>query len=143
MKKAIQQLDTGTGTYLHEVVEGTINKVFKGLKGRKALILFTNGQDAWDWDFPKPAVPKTTPDTNIKLAEETGTQVFSIQFDSNFQTKIGDKFMKDIALKSGGQFFRADKLKDFNKVFGQIADELRFQYSIVYYPKNEPKKDER
>ncbi len=40
-------------------------------------------------------------------------------------------------------FFRADKLKDFNKVFGQIADELRFQYSIGYYPKDEPKKGER
>ena len=51
--------------------------------------------------------------------------------------------MKEIPARTGGQFFRADRLKDFDKVFGQIADELRFQYSIGYYPKEEAKKGER
>lgn len=143
LKAAINNMTTGTGTRLHEIVEGIINRIFKGLTGRKALLVLTDGQDAWDWDFPKGSIQKTTPETNILLAEETGTQVYTIQFDSNFRTKQGDKFMKDIPAKTGGKFFRADKLKDFDKVFGQIADELRFQYSIGYYPKNTPEKGER
>ena len=143
LKAAINNMTTGTGTRLHEIVEGIINRIFKGLAGRKALLVLTDGQDAWDWDFPKGSIQKTTPETNILLAEETGTQVYTIQFDSNFRTKQGDKFMKDIPAKTGGRFFKADKLKDFDKVFGQIADELRFQYSIGYYPKNTPEKGER
>jgi Ca-activated chloride channel homolog len=143
LRTAIQSMTTGAGTYLHETIEGVINRIFKGLPGRKALILFTDGQEAWDWDHPKPAVPKTTAETNLRVAEETGTFVYSIQFDSNFRSKEGDKFMKDFAVKTGGQFYRADKLKDFNKVFSQIADELRFQYSIGYYPKITATKGER
>ncbi len=143
LKTSIQNMTTGAGTHLHSTIEGVINRIFRGLKGRKALIVFTDGQEAWSWDQPKNAVPQFTAETNIKAAEETGTQIYSIQFDSNFRSKEGDKFMKEIPTKTGGMFFRADKLKDFNKVFGQIADELRFQYSIGYYPKDEPKKGER
>jgi len=143
LRQAINGMTTGSGTYLHEVVEGVINRIFKNLPGRKALILFTDGQDAWDWEHPKPAVPKTTPATNLRLAEETGTSVYSIQFDSRWRTKMGDRFMKDIAQATGGQFYRADRLKDFNKVFSQIAEELRFQYSIGYYPKNAAQPGER
>lgn len=143
LKTSIQNMTTGAGTHLHSTIEGIINRIFRGLKGRKALIVFTDGQDAWSWDQPKGAIPQFTAATNIQAAEETGTQIYSIQFDSNFRSREGDKFMKDIPVKTGGIFFRADKLKDFNKVFGQIADELRFQYSIGYYPKNEPKKGER
>jgi Ca-activated chloride channel homolog len=143
LKNSINNMTTGAGTHLHSTIEGVINRVFRGLKGRKALIVFTDGQEAWSWDQPKGAIPQFTAATNIQAAEETGTQIYSIQFDSNFRTKEGDKFMKDIPAKTGGMFFRADKLKDFNKVFGQIADELRFQYSIGYYQKDEPKKGER
>ena len=107
------------------------------------MILFTDGQEAWSWDQPKGAIPQQTYQTSIQVAEETGTQIYTIQFDSNFRTDEGDKYMKEIPKRTGGMYFRADKLKDLNKVFGQIADELRFQYSIGYYPKDEPKKGER
>jgi Ca-activated chloride channel family protein len=143
LKNSIHNMTTGAGTHLHATIEGVINRIFRGLPGRKALILFTDGQEAWSWDQPKGAVPKETALTNIQAAEETGTQIYSIQFDSSFRTKEGDKFMKDIPAKTGGMFFRADKLKDLNKVFGQIADELRFQYSVGYYPQDAPGKGER
>jgi Ca-activated chloride channel homolog len=143
LKNSIQNMTTGTGTHLHSTIEGIINRIFRGLPGRKALILFTDGQEAWSWDQPKDALPKETAVTNIRAAEETGTQVYTIQFDSNFRSKEGDKFMKEIPSKTGGMFFRADRLKDLNKVFGQIADELRFQYSIGYYPQEAPGKGER
>lgn len=143
LKSAIQNLTTGAGTHLYETVEGIIKRIFKDLPGRKALILFTDGQEAWSWDQPKGAIPKETYQTSIQAAEETGTQIYSIQFDSNFRTKEGDKYMKEIPLKTGGLYFRADKLKDLNKVFGQIADELRFQYSIGYYPQDAAQKGER
>ncbi len=143
LKTAIYNLTTGVGTHLYATVEGIINRIFKGLLGRKALILFTDGQEAWSWDQPKGAKPIQTYQTSIQAAEETGTQIYTIQFDSNFRTDEGDKYLKEIPAKTSGMFFRADKLKDFNKVFAKIADELRFQYSIGYYPKDNPNKGER
>lgn len=143
LKNSIQNLTTGTGTHLYATVEGIINRVFRGTPGRKALILFTDGQEAWSWDQPRGAKPTQTYETSIQTAEETGTQIFSIQFDSNFRTSEGDRFLKEIPKRTGGLYFRAEKLKDLNRVFGQIADELRFQYSIGYYPTNEGQKGER
>lgn len=143
LKSSIQNLTTGTGTHLYSTVEGIINRVFRGTPGRKALILFTDGQEAWSWDQPRGAKPTQTYETSIQTAEETGTQIFSIQFDSNFRTSEGDRYLKEIPKRTGGLYFRAEKLKDLNKVFGQIADELRFQYSIGYYPQNEGQKGER
>lgn len=143
LKTSIQNMTTGAGTHLYSTVEGIINRIFRGLPGRKALILFTDGQEAWSWDQPQGAKPQQTYQTSIQAAEETGTQIYTIQFDSNFRTDEGDKYLKEIPKKTGGMFFKAERLKDLNKVFGQIADELRFQYSIGYYPKDNPTKGER
>ncbi len=130
-------------TLIYDVIEKVLVRFLGDLPGRKALVLFTDGADAWSWENPKNSVPQNTAETNLRAAEESGTFVYSVQFDSRWRTKEGDKFMKDIAVRSGGRFHRADKLKDFDKVFKQIADELRFQYSIGYYPKIAPQKGER
>jgi hypothetical protein len=45
-------MTTGARTHLHSTIEGIINRVFRSLKGRKALIVFTDGQEAWSWDYP-------------------------------------------------------------------------------------------
>jgi VWFA-related protein len=42
-----------------------------------------------------------------------------------------------MADNSGGRFFMADTLSHLTEVFARIAQELRQQYSISYYPKNQ------
>jgi VWFA-related protein len=44
--------------------------------------------------------------------------------------------MQDVADRSGGRFYHADTLGNLSRAFSQIAEELRHQYAISYYPTN-------
>lgn len=44
-------------------------------------------------------------------------------------------YLNDLAYKTGARLFRADTTRDLSQSFAFIAEELRRQYSIGYYPK--------
>ena len=52
-------------------------------------------------------------------------------------------YMRDLPKLSGGRFYQLEAIIDLDKSFSLIADELRQQYSLGYYPKIEGKKGER
>jgi Mg-chelatase subunit ChlD len=56
----------------------------------------------------------------------------SIELDMLYKT--ADAYLSEIADKSGGKLHRADTLVSLPRAFKQIADELRTQYSLGYYP---------
>jgi len=45
-----------------------------------------------------------------------------------------DEYLHEIAQESGGRYFRGDTIVGLSSAFAQVADELRRQYSIGYYP---------
>lgn len=47
---------------------------------------------------------------------------------------VADAYLWEIASRTGGVMHRADRLEDLPGAFGKIADELRHQYLIGYYP---------
>jgi VWFA-related protein len=44
-------------------------------------------------------------------------------------------YLNDLAYKTGARLFRADNTRDLSQSFAFIAEELRRQYSLGYYPK--------
>jgi VWFA-related protein len=44
------------------------------------------------------------------------------------------EYLRELAQESGGRYFRGDSLADVTTAFAQVADELRRQYSLGYYP---------
>lgn len=46
----------------------------------------------------------------------------------------GDEYLHDLARVSGGRFYRGDTMLGLSSAFEQVADELRRQYSLGYYP---------
>lgn len=50
---------------------------------------------------------------------------------------VADAFLFDLATATGGVLYRADRLDDLPTAFARIADELRHQYLIGYYPERE------
>lgn len=54
----------------------------------------------------------------------------------------GYDYLVGMAERSGGRLVRADLLTDVPGAFAKIADELRHQYSLGYYPTNQ-KRDDR
>jgi VWFA-related protein len=49
---------------------------------------------------------------------------------------MADSYLKAIADRSGGQVYRADNIGSLPQAFRAIADELRTQYLLGYYPAN-------
>ena len=49
---------------------------------------------------------------------------------------MADSYLAALADRSGGQVYRADTVSALPQAFAAIADELRTQYLIGYYPTN-------
>jgi Ca-activated chloride channel family protein len=54
-----------------------------------------------------------------------------------------DAYLNDLAYKTGAHVFRADTTSDLSHSFAQIAEELRRQYSLGYYPKAQAQAGQR
>jgi len=58
----------------------------------------------------------------------------SVMLNSMYRT--ADQYLKELADKSGGKLHRADTLGNLPAAFSFIAEELRHQYVLGYYPTN-------
>ncbi|HYG82772.1 MAG TPA: VWA domain-containing protein, partial [Pyrinomonadaceae bacterium] len=47
-----------------------------------------------------------------------------------------NSYLHDLAYKTGARVYRAETTRDLSQSFANIAEELRRQYSLGYYPKN-------
>lgn len=57
--------------------------------------------------------------------------------------ELGRKYLETLAQNSGGRKFEADTLLNMDASFAGIAEELRRQYSLGYYPETVGKKGDR
>jgi len=55
--------------------------------------------------------------------------------------ELADEYLHDLARETGARFYNAEQ--DLNAAFQSVAEELRRQYSLGYYPKNRPQPGER
>ena len=49
--------------------------------------------------------------------------------------ELADHYLREIADTTGGREYRADSVQNMSVAFANVAEELRRQYSIGYYPK--------
>lgn len=49
---------------------------------------------------------------------------------------LADRYLEDLALRTGARKYQADTTQNLASAFSNIAEELRRQYSLGYYPKN-------
>jgi Ca-activated chloride channel family protein len=155
---AIRRVKTGGSTALYNAIDVMINKRLNRIRGRKAVVLFTDGVDT--------ASKEATYESTLRFALELDALVYPIQFDTleglNQQAKDmnaqivttkgerlnvayarAERYLRALADKTGGRFYFAGTLKRLREVFTAIAQELREQYSIGYYPKSEGHATER
>ena len=56
---------------------------------------------------------------------------------------IANQYLLELANSTGGREYRADSLQNMSYAFANVAEELRRQYSIGYYPKRPPQAGQR
>jgi VWFA-related protein len=61
---------------------------------------------------------------------------------SRAEYERGDQYLHDLARVTGARLYKAEQ-QDLDYAFRMVAEELRRQYSLGYYPKNKPVAGER
>lgn len=56
---------------------------------------------------------------------------------------IANEYLLELANSTGGREYKADSLQNMSYAFANVAEELRRQYSIGYYPKRPPQAGQR
>jgi len=57
--------------------------------------------------------------------------------------ELANRYLLELANSSGGRQYRADSLQNMSYAFANVAEELRRQYSLGYYPKRPPQAGQR
>lgn len=78
--------------------------------------------------YPDPRNDPTLPPS----APERSDAAIAAMLDSAYLW--ADRYLNDLAYKSGGRLMRADTLGSLPDAFAKVAAELRTQYSLGYYP---------
>jgi VWFA-related protein len=172
--------NTGSSPRLYDAVHLTIRERLNQIKGRKAIVLFTDGVDT--------SSQQATYQTTLREAEELDALIYPIQYDTTdyarsmqgggntvtvvttthsiFGTKTSqqtynvpgnngqpmpgtskadydraDKYLHSLADETGGRLYQANDTSQLANAFSRIAEELRRQYSIGYYPKSDNSED--
>ena len=57
--------------------------------------------------------------------------------------EFANRYLMELANSTGGREYHADSLQNMSYAFANVAEELRRQYSIGYYPKRSPQAGQR
>jgi Ca-activated chloride channel family protein len=124
LRDAIEKARTdpgNNGTRLYDAIDFAY-QALRRIEGRKAIILFTDGNDTWSTASMRTTLCKTP---------ELDALIYPIHYGSPASTS----YLQALASETGGRFYQADDIDTINKSFAAIAEELRWQYNVGYYPK--------
>jgi len=62
---------------------------------------------------------------------------------SRREYEVANRYLQDLAERTGARSYRADSTQNLASAFANIADELRRQYTLGYYPKSQAQAGQR
>ena len=135
LQKALQNVQPGGLTAMLDAVDFSLKEMKKAKNPRKAIVVVSDGGDNSS---------KYTAQQIESLVREADVQIYAMGvFEPTFnlglsQAEIsGPKLLSEIATQTGGRAFAATLSSDLPAVAARIAIELRNQYMLAYYPKNQ------
>ncbi len=99
------------------------------LKGRKVIVVFSNGPDNAS------TVP---PEDVAELAQSTGTIIYMISTQQAQSEPVSTAVFERMSKATGGKAYFAKSWKDETQAFASIRDDLAHLYSLSYYPQMNP-----
>lgn len=166
--RAIRRTRTGGGTRLYDAVDDILKKQLATIRGRKAVVLFTDGVDTTS--------RRASSSDTIRLAEESEAPIYSVNYDTSRANTVlgggggmrlpggiiigggqgqggsgttrgdarrGADYLRALSDKTGGRSYNGDSRFGISQAFTWIAEELGRQYSLGYYPTIAAKDGER
>lgn len=75
LENGIRRVETGSGTSVYDAVYETVSRKFRNIEGRKALILFSDGEDTTS--------SRASHDDAVNLVTESDVLVYGLRYPSN------------------------------------------------------------
>ena len=126
LRKAITSTNALGGTALYDALYASFRRL-RGIEGRKAIILLTDGDDTSSKFSFKRILDEAKVSDMIIYPVGLGTMVLDIDL---------RRILKTLAEETGGRAYFPSKVEELEGVYREIADELKSQYYITYEPTN-------
>ena len=149
-RSAIRGANFGDGTSLYQAVDYAITNELKPLTGRKALVIFSDGVDtssrganynstlskAEELDALIYPVWYNTFQEGKQTRDSAGDIIYAVGA-SPEENRRGRKYLNDLTVYAGGKLYEANSRQNLDSAFLSIAEELRRQYYLGYYPQTQ------
>ena len=112
-------------TLLYDAVTSAAMKKLKGVSGRKAMVIISDGIDIGSRD---------NLETGVRQAQTADAIVYSICYPNPHESGCG--FLKSLSEPTGGRMFDLRSKTPLSEIFRIIEAELRSQYSLGFVPSN-------
>lgn len=99
------------------------------LKGRKAIVVFSNGPDNAS------SIP---PEDVAELAQSTGTMIYILSTRQAQDDPVSATAFERVSKASGGKAYFAKNWREENQAFASIREDLVHLYTLSYYPQPNP-----
>ena len=139
LKRAIDDLEIGGGTSIYDAVYLACKEKLSQEAGRKAVILISDGEDTTSrLKFNEALLAAHQSDTVI-YGIYNALRATPFPFGGPRRPRFGGgdiATLRRFSSETGGTTISVSGENSFEKVFNQIAQELRSQYSLGYYSTN-------
>jgi VWFA-related protein len=119
--RSFEELQAVGDTALHDALVHSLY-YFRGIKGQRALVLLSDGDDNASYIAYKDAV---------EYARRSGVAIYSIGYNLGMEIGLKSK-LTEIAETTGGKAFFTSRAEELPHIYAQIERELRSRYLIAY-----------
>jgi Ca-activated chloride channel homolog len=106
---------------------------FAAAQNRGNSVTIVSSTTSSGWPFPSRSTSRVV--YNNPTVQAPGT--------SKAEYQLADQYLHQLADKSGGRLYKANDRDQLAQAFSKIAEELRYQYSLGYYPQTTLESGER
>ncbi|HXU13190.1 MAG TPA: VWA domain-containing protein [Candidatus Binatia bacterium] len=126
LRKAITSTNALGGTALYDALYASFRRL-RGIDGRKAIILLTDGDDTSSkFSFKR----------ILDEAKVSDMIIYPVGMGTTFLDVDLRRILKTLSEETGGRAYFPSKVEELQDVYQEIADELKSQYYITYEPTN-------
>ncbi len=122
VQSSLAALRSEGGTAIYDSLVFALH-YFHGIKGQKALLLLSDGQDeSSGFAF----------DNTLEYARRAAVTIYAIGLGEAATKRDHRKVLRKIAGETGGQAFFVEAVTELEAIYSSIQEELRSQYLLVY-----------
>ena len=126
LRKAITSTNALGGTALYDALYASFRRL-RGIEGRKAIILLTDGDDTSSkFSFKR----------ILDEAKVSDMIIYTVGMGTTFLDVDLRRILKTLSEETGGRAYFPSKVEELQDVYQEIADELKSQYYVTYEPTN-------